>query len=129
MALAVPASALADGRSVLGDYEDNGQIDGCYTLADYDEALALVGPGDAQYGAIVDVIEQARVTNVERPGAPCADPPPTNTAPVTAAVDGDDDSDSSLPGSPLAFGALAIVVVAGVAAAVWARARRSGRPS
>ena len=32
------APAFAGGRQVLADYEDNGQINGCYTLAEFEEA-------------------------------------------------------------------------------------------
>lgn len=63
--------AFAGGRQVLADYEDNGQIEGCYTLADYEEALKLIRPDQQQYGAAVDVIRQAELTNIRRPGQPC----------------------------------------------------------
>lgn len=63
--------ALAGGRQVLADYEDNGQINGCYTLADYEEALKLIRPDQQQYGAAVDVIRQAELTNIRRPGQAC----------------------------------------------------------
>lgn len=63
--------ALAGGRQVLADYEDNGQIEGCYTLADYEEALKLIRPDQQQYGAAVDVIRQAELTNIRRPGQAC----------------------------------------------------------
>ncbi|MGA0069640.1 MAG: hypothetical protein ACO3PB_09325, partial [Miltoncostaeaceae bacterium] len=63
--------AFAGGRQVLADYEDNGQIDGCYTLADYEEALKLIRPDQQQYGAAVDVIRQAELTNIRRPGQAC----------------------------------------------------------
>lgn len=60
------------GRAVLADYEDNGQIDGCYTLAQYEDALKLIRPDQQQYGAAVDVIRQAELTNLRRPGEACA---------------------------------------------------------
>ena len=68
-AAAMPA--FGAGQQVLADYEDNGQIEGCYTLADYEEALKLIRPDQQQYGAAVDVIRQAELTNIRRPGQAC----------------------------------------------------------
>ncbi len=68
-AMAVPA--FGSGQQVLADYEDNGAIDGCYTLADFEEALKLIRPDQQQYGAAVDVIRQAELTNIRRPGGAC----------------------------------------------------------
>lgn len=67
--IAVPA--FGSGQQVLADYEDNGQIDGCYTLADFEQALKLIRPDQQQYGAAVDVIRQAQLTNIRRPGGAC----------------------------------------------------------
>ncbi len=67
--LAVPA--FAGGRQVLADYEDNGQINGCYTLAEFEEALRIIRPDQQQYGAAVDVIRQAELTNIRRPDGAC----------------------------------------------------------
>ncbi len=64
-------AAEVSSRAVLADYEDNGQIDGCYTLAQFEEALTLIRPDQQQYGAAVDVIRQAELTNLRRPGAAC----------------------------------------------------------
>jgi hypothetical protein len=63
--------AFAGGRQVLADYEDNGQINGCYSLAEYEEALRIIRPDQQQYGAAVDVIRQAELTNIRRPGEAC----------------------------------------------------------
>jgi hypothetical protein len=68
-AFAMPA--FAGGNQVLADYEDNGQIDGCYTLAEYEAALKAIRPDQQQYGAAVDVIRQAELTNIRRPGGAC----------------------------------------------------------
>jgi hypothetical protein len=67
--LAMPA--FAGGRQVLADYEDNGQINGCYTLAEFEEALRIIRPDQQQYGAAVDVIRQAELTNIRRPDGAC----------------------------------------------------------
>lgn len=67
--VAVPA--FGSGQQVLADYEDNGQIDGCYTLADYEDALKRIRPDQQQYGAAVDVIRQAELTNIRRPDGAC----------------------------------------------------------
>lgn len=62
---------LGSGQQVLADYEDNGQIDGCYTLADFEDALKRIRPDQQQYGAAVDVIRQAELTNIRRPDGAC----------------------------------------------------------
>ena len=67
--VAVPA--FGSGQQVLADYEDNGQIDGCYTLADFEDALKRIRPDQQQYGAAVDVIRQAELTNIRRPDGAC----------------------------------------------------------
>lgn len=67
--LAMPASSSS--QQVLADYEDNGQIDGCYTLDDFEQALKAIRPDQQQYGAAVDVIRQAELTNIRRPGGAC----------------------------------------------------------
>ncbi len=65
-------AADVSGRAVLADYEDNGQINGCYTIAQYEDALRLIRPDQQQYGAAVDVIRQAEDTNLRNPDGACA---------------------------------------------------------
>ncbi|HEX2503116.1 MAG TPA: hypothetical protein VHK00_04170 [Miltoncostaeaceae bacterium] len=111
------ATSLADGRDVLADVEDNGRIDGCYSRAELDEGLDLLSPNDRLYGVKADLIAQARITNVERPGVPCG-----SRAAVGAAA-AHDTSGGSLGvflGAAVAVGAVA------VGAGVWAR--RAGGP-
>ena len=69
--LALSATALADGRDVLADAKDNGRIDGCYTRAELNEALDLARADQRLYGSTVDLIRDARITSVERPGEAC----------------------------------------------------------
>ena len=116
--LGASATALADGRDVLADYEDNGRIDACYTRAEFQEALRLARDDQRQYGAAVDVILDAQITNVARPGEPCGAPGATTAVPV------EDDSGSGLAiwiGLAVAVGAVAL------GAGAWAR-RGAGRP-
>jgi hypothetical protein len=120
--LGLAATALADGRDVLADVQDNGRVDGCYTRAELNEALDLARDDQRLYGSAVDLIRDARITNVERPGQPCG----TSVATADAAVE--DDSGGSLGiwiGLAVAVGAVA------VGAGVWARrgaGRGAGRP-
>jgi hypothetical protein len=73
-------TALAGGADVISDYNDNGQIDGCYTLDEYDAAVGLLGEDDPQYGETFDAIQDARLANVvAEQGQPC----PEGTAPAT----------------------------------------------
>src|SRR5207247_10325927 len=82
--LAMPSVALATPREVLRDYNDNGQIDGCYSAQDYQRALDLVNPDDAQYGAEVDTILQAQADRVLKSDGTCG--------PATASPAGDSGS-------------------------------------
>ena len=115
--------ALAGGRQVLADYEDNGQIDGCYTLADYEEALKLIRPDQQQYGAAVDVIRPAELTNIRRPGQACgATSAQGSSSDVPAsAQDGADDTtagagqDIEQDEGGLSAVAIAIIVAVGLA--------------
>ena len=115
--LAIPPVALAKPRDVLRDYNDNGQIDGCYTTGDYQKALNLVNPDDAQYGAEVDTILQAQSDRVLQPDGSCG--------PAKASSSGDSGS-----GFPPAL--IAVIVVAGVVVAggggLWAFRRKRGGP-
>ena len=61
LGLAVSATALADGRAVIADYDDNGVIDACYSDADFVDALGLANADQQQYGAAVDIIEQKQL--------------------------------------------------------------------
>ncbi len=106
------ATSLADGRDVLADVEDNGRIDGCYSRAELTEGLDLLSPNDRLYGVKADLIAQAQITNVERPGVPCGSRAAAEAGPAG------DDSGGSLGvflGAAAAAGAIA------VGAAVWAR--------
>lgn len=115
--LGLSATAFADGRDVLADAKDNGQIDGCYTRAEFRDALRLAGNDQRLYGSTIDLIKEARITNVAVPGEPCGS---ARTVPATAV---EDDSGGSLGiwiGLAVAVGAVA------VGAGVWAR-RGGGR--
>lgn len=117
--LAYPAAALSDGASVIADYDDNGQIDGCYTLSEYSEALDTAGI-DPQYGELADTINDARLSNVvATEGAECGEG-------VTPRAPGSQDVETGGSGSSsilLIVGAIA--VIAGLGAGVLARLRRS----
>jgi hypothetical protein len=119
---ALPASVLAGGREVLADYEDNGQIDGCYTLAEFQEALRLIRPDQRQYGAAVDVIRQAELTNIRRPGQPCG---ATATTPA-ADPGGADDGGGGAPTALIVVGVVGGVAVLGGIG--WAVSRRGRGP-
>lgn len=80
--------AMADGRRVLADYEDNGQIDGSYCLTEFEDALRLIRPDQQQYGAAVDVIRQAELTNIRRTGQPCVAAAGTDPGGATAGSGG-----------------------------------------
>jgi len=113
-ALALPATALSDGRDILVDFQDNGQIDECYTQEEFREALTLVRNDQRQYGGAAEVLQQARTENVvDVEGDPC---------PETAAASqeiAEDDGGGSNVGLWIAL--VAAVLVVGGGAAYWAR--------
>lgn len=109
-ALALPVSAVADGRAILDDFRENGQIDGCYSRADFREALQLVRSDQRQYGASADVIQEAQVTNVADSGAPCR--PAATTTPI---------EEGGGPGLGLWIGVALAVGVVAAGAGAWAR--------
>lgn len=118
--------AFAGGRQVLADYEDNGQIDGCYTLADYEEALKLIRPDQQQYGAAVDVIRQAELTNIRRPGQACgatsasgssSDVPGSDTT-ASGASGSDPDSGETIADDEGGLSAVAIAIIVAVGLAI-----------
>jgi hypothetical protein len=114
--LALSASALASGRDVLGDYQDNGRIDACYGRSEFREALSLAQDNQRVYGNAIDVIRDAMDTNLARPGERC-------TAAQQAPDRAVDDSDGS--GAALWIGLAVAVGVVAVGAGAWAR--RGGR--
>lgn len=116
---AIPAQSLADGRDILLDFDDNGQIDGCYTRAEFNEALELARADEQQYGAAVDIILEARVTNIDEPGQPCGDEQ------IPAAVSGEDD-DGGLSTGVIIGIVIAVAALLAVGAALLARRRPSG---
>lgn len=115
--LALPASALADGQDILTDFDDNGRIDGCYSVEEFNEALDLAQADERQYGAAVDIIQEARVTNIEVEGEPCGEEI------AVAADDGDDDGTNLA----LIIGIIAAAGAAGIAAALFVHQRSRKR--
>ena len=115
----LPATAFANGQAVLADYRDNGRIDHCYTQQEYQQALRLVRPDQAQYGALVDVILNAQVTNLKVPGQPCK--------PAVATVsDSGDDGGGSGSSTFLWVGVVLAVGVVAIGAGALVRRRRGG---
>jgi hypothetical protein len=115
--LAQAATALADGRDVLADAQDNGRIDDCYTRQELNEALDLARGDQRIYSVTVDLVKAARLTNVARPDVPCG------TLPVAAETAVEDDSGGS-PGVWIGVGVAVAAVAAG--AGVWAARARGG---
>lgn len=114
---AIPAQGLADGRDILVDFDDNGQIDGCYTRAEFNEALSLARADEQQYGAAVDIILEARVTNIDEPGQPCGDEQ------IPASVS--DEDDGGLSTGVIIGIVIAVAALLAIGAALLARRRPS----
>jgi hypothetical protein len=118
--LTLPASAWAAGTDVARDYNDNGQIDGCYTLADYDEAAGLLGSDDVLYGAALDTLAEAKITRVvERTGDPCPALPETDGSASEA------DDSGGLSGTAILAGLVVVVGVVAIGAGALPRRRGS----
>ncbi len=62
-------SALAGGQAVLADAQDNGRVDECYTRAEFRDALRMARNDQRLYSAVIDTIEEAKITNVAVDGA------------------------------------------------------------
>jgi hypothetical protein len=139
--LAMPA--FAGGRQVLADYEDNGQINGCYSLAEFEEALRIIRPDQQQYGAAVDVIRQAELTNIRRPDGACGGTSASGaSSDVPGAAGGGTNGTATTAGNGVAIAddgglpalVIALLVAAGLAIAgfvaylVISRRRGSGEP-
>ena len=118
--------AFGAGMQVLADYEDNGRIDGCYTLAEYEDALRRIRPDQQQYGAAVDVIRQAELTNIRRPGGACGGTSASGSSSdvpggTSTTADGAEDVESALDaevdgeGGGLPAVVIAIIVALGLA--------------
>ncbi len=110
------ATALADGRDVLADVKDNDRVNGCYSRAELNEALDLARGYDQLYGVAVNLIKDARITRVERPGIGCAGGP-------AGAIAVADTSGGSLG---LFLGVAAAVGAVAVGAGAWTRRAGGG---
>jgi len=116
--LALPLSAYGGGADVISDYNDNGQIDGCYTLGEYEDATGLLGQDDPQYGETFDAIQDARLVKVVgREGDPC----PDGASPVTGDAPSSEDEGGS-GGTILAI-VLVLAAVGAVGAGLLVKAR------
>jgi hypothetical protein len=113
--LAMPALAGAAPRDVLRDYNDNGRVDGCYTAEDYERALKLANPDEAQYGLVVDSIREAQANRVLQPDGTCA----------PAKIPDGGGSGGGVPGVLVAVLVVAGVVVVG-GGGLWAFRRSHG---
>lgn len=118
--LTLSAVAVGSGRDVITDYQNNGRVTGCYSAADFREALQILRADEKLYGNAIEVIQEARSTNVAREGEPCE---PALTAPTEAV---EDDGGS---GMGIWLGLAAAVGVVAVGAGLWARRGGDGRDS
>ena len=111
--LACVATALGSGQDIIDDYTvNNGQITGCYTDAEFREALRIARTNDRLYGNAVDVIQEARATHTAtEPGGTCEG----------AAVPEEAEEPGSGTGAGLWIGLAAAVGLIAVGAGLWAR--------
>lgn len=115
--LLVPtAAALADGRDVLADAQDNERVDACYSRRDFNDALSRLRDDQRLYAALRDVIREGLISNVKVAGQPCGS---GRIVPHGAVPD---DSGSS---RTLWAGLIVGVGLVGTGAGLWAR--RAGR--
>lgn len=118
LALLVTAPAAhADGRDVLADAQQDNRVDACYTRAELNEALRLARADQRLYGVLVEVIQEAQISNVEVEGQPCGS---------GRRVPGEAIDDTGGPSAALWGGVLAAVGAVGVGAGLVARRRRDG---
>jgi hypothetical protein len=62
--LVASSAAIASPADVINDLNDNGTIQRCHSLADYDEALKQLPPDSPQYSFAPDIIAQAKIDHV-----------------------------------------------------------------
>ena len=105
---AVPAVALSSPQDVISDYNDDGQIQGCYTKKDFEAAIDRLDPNGAIYEQSRDILRQAEARCLAAAGDPKAD----------------DGGGGTGAGLWIGIAAGAVVVAAG--AGVMARRRSSG---
>lgn len=61
----VPVLALGTAQQVIEDYEDDGQIQGCYSNEDFNRAVKNLDPTDALYGTAAEIIRLAQARCAE----------------------------------------------------------------
>lgn len=66
----VPVSALGTAQQVIEDYEDDGQIQGCYSNEDFNQAAENLDPTDALYGTAFEIIKLAQARCAQSGAAP-----------------------------------------------------------
>ncbi len=115
MLLGPAAVAFADGRDVLADAKDS-RIDACYSRADFRDAVRLARADQRLYGAELDIIATAGITQVAVPGRPCGS---GRAVPAGAIAVGSS-------GGAGVWGAVAVAAAA-VGVGAGAVARRAGR--
>jgi hypothetical protein len=138
LAMAGPATAAKPcWRVILDDWTDNTKIDGTYSIACYDKALANI-PGDLKdYTDAYDQIANARQDalregDLREPsigGGPGSNDPDGSDGVIVGAGNGDS---SSIPLPLIILGALAGLLMAAGGAGLLARklqARRGGPPT
>ena len=109
LGLTIPATVMATGKQVLSDLNDNGLLDRCYTLPEFEDALNLLSGDDGQYDVKADTIKQGELDHLKAPGLACPNP-------VVAPGTGGGGSDSSVPGYVLwgiVGGAIGLAAVIG----------------
>jgi hypothetical protein len=119
LATSAAAALAAGGREVLDDLQDNQRIDGCYTRAQYRDALRLVRKDQRLYAAAPDVIAEAEQVKRAGPDGGCL---PPRTAPAAAI------EDDSGGGTGIWIGLAVAVGVVAVGAGAWARLGARGGP-
>lgn len=113
--LALTAMAQGTGRDLIADYEVNGEVTGCYTDAEFREALRILRADEVLYGNAIDVIQEARPTHTRAEGEEGCE--------GEVAAEGTDESGTGLG---LWLGLAAAVALIAVGAGLWARRGGSG---
>jgi hypothetical protein len=109
--LAFAATGFGAGEDVIQDFQADGQINGCYTDAEFREALRALRADEVLYGNAIEVIQEARATNTAEPGEPCEGGVPVEEA----------SGEDSGSGVGLWLGLAAAVGLIAVGAGLWAR--------
>ena len=126
---AAPAvAAVPCAERVIGDWSDNGRIDGVYALACYQAAIDAIPVDLRDYTNAADVISRA-LTAASRQQPPSGGAGTRSSSPFEAVPVADASSASSIPLPLVLVVVISVLVLAAGVVSHLTRRHRAGRPA